>query len=206
MNFGNFGDTPENRGDDILDLEKGDILDLTKVSPSLKKVIVGAGWDVAESGHDNFDLDISAFLLDRNGRVTREKVKERVVYFKLNSQSGIYLEGDNLTGEGEGDDERIDVDLDKIRPDIDKIVFNVNIYEAEKKHQTFGMVKNSYIRLLDAENGEKELARFSLREDASSATAVTFASLYRTENGWSFKALGEPLLVRDLNDLLMRYL
>lgn len=207
MNFGEFGKKQGSSGvENILDLSKGDILDLTKVAPSLKNVIVGAGWDVNESGHESFDLDISAFLLDSNDRITREKVKERVVYFKIDSQTGIYLEGDNLTGEGEGDDERIDVYLDKISPDIKKIIFNVNIYDAEKKRQTFGMVKNSYIRLIDADNDEKELARFNLKDDASNATAVTFASLFRTENGWSFKALGEPLLVKDLNELLLRYL
>jgi len=83
MNFGEFGKEQGSSGvENILDLSKGDILDLTKVAPSLKNVIVGAGWDVNESGHESFDLDISAFLLDSNDRITREKVKERVVYFK----------------------------------------------------------------------------------------------------------------------------
>lgn len=208
MNFNGYerNNSYGTSGNSILNLDKGDILDLTKTAPSLKHVIIGAGWDVNESGRASYDLDLSAFLLDRNKRVTMERVKERVVYFKMMNQKGIYLEGDNLTGEGEGDDERIDVDLNGIAPDIEEIVFNVNIYDAKKKRQSFGMVHNSYIRLLDADDHERELARFNLNEDASGATAVTFAKLFRTGDGWSFEAVGDALVVDDLNELLTRYL
>lgn len=207
MNFTNLGESTSNATyDNVLNLSKGDVLDLTKAAPSLKNIIVGAGWDVNDFGKDSYDLDISAFLLDKDRRVTTAKASERVVFFNMLHQQGITLEGDNLTGAGDGDDERIDVSLDDIAPDINEIIFNVNIYDAKKKNQTFGMVRNSYIRLLDADNNEKELARFDLKDDASTATAVTFARLFRTSNGWSFEAIGDTYNVADLNELLSRYL
>lgn len=207
MNFTNLGESTSNATyENVLNLSKGDVLDLTKAAPSLKNIIVGAGWDVNDFGKDSYDLDISAFLLDKDRRVTTAKASERVVFFNMLHQQGITLEGDNLTGAGDGDDERIDVSLNDIAPDINEIIFNVNIYDAKKKNQTFGMVRNSYIRLLDADNNEKELARFDLKDDASSATAVTFARLFRTSNGWSFEAIGDTYNVADLNELLSRYL
>lgn len=207
MNFTNLGESTSNATyENVLNLSKGDVLDLTKAAPSLKNIIVGAGWDVNDFGKDSYDLDISAFLLDKDRRVTTAKASERVVFFNMLHQQGITLEGDNLTGAGDGDDERIDVSLDDIAPDINEIIFNVNIYDAKKKNQTFGMVRNSYIRLLDADNDEKELARFDLKDDASTATAVTFARLFRTSNGWSFEAIGDTYNVADLNELLSRYL
>ena len=193
-------------GANPLNLNKGDILDLTKMAPSLKNVIVGCGWDVNDTGGDNYDLDISAFLLDKNGKVRNPAI--HVVFFNAPSQQGIFSEGDNLTGSGDDgeDDERIHVNLDEIASDVDSIVFQVNIYNAMEKRQTFGMVKNSYIRLLDSDNNDKELARFALKEDAASSTAVTFAKLFRTRNGWSFEAIGQTLVVKDLNQLLLRYM
>lgn len=207
MNFGNFGQmiggsTPSDTNP--LNLNKGDILDLSKTAPSLHKIIVGCGWDVNESGNENFDLDISAFMLNENMKVQNPRTD--VVYFNAMNQIGIYLEGDNLTGSGDGDDERIHVDLDAVPANIKAIVFNVNIFDAAKKRQTFGMVRNSYIRLLDEDENEKELAKFELRENAGSSTAVTFAKLFRTNNGWSFEALGQALVVEDLNKLLLRYM
>jgi tellurium resistance protein TerD len=205
MNFFDNSNNNQSAGAAPLNLNKNDVLDLTKKVPSLKNVIVGAGWDVNELGGDNFDLDISAFLLDNSGRVTNPSTQ--VVFFNAMTQQGIYLEGDNLTGAGEGDDERINVCLDDIPSNIKEIIFNVNIFEATKKRQTFGMIKNSYIRLLDKDNGEKEICRYELKRDASQSTAVTFASLYRNDNGgWSFKAIGDGLVVADLNQLLLRYM
>lgn len=204
MNFGAFNDRPNNSGgSSLLNLEKGSILDLTKAAPSLKNVVVAAGWDVNKKGGDNFDLDISAFLLAENGRL--KDPATQVVYFNQMMQQGIYLEGDNLTGAGDGDDERINVALDDIPSNIHSIVFNVNIYECVKKRQTFGMVDNSYIRLLDADNDDKELARFELKKVASSATAMTFARLFRQNGGWAFEAIGDALTVQDLEQLLLRY-
>ena len=200
----NFGTRTTSNNQSPLNLSKGDILDLTKEAPSLRNVVVGCGWDVNKAGADNFDLDISAFLLNENQRVTDPSTQ--VVYFKQMTQEGIFLEGDNLTGSGDGDDERININLDNIPANIKEIVFNVNIYEATKKRQTFGMIKNSYIRLLDADNDEKELCKFQLKENASNATAVTFAKLFRHNGGWSFEAIGNALVVQDLNQLLIRYM
>ena len=205
MNFG----TDFNSGNETavpLNLNKGDILNLNKSAPFSKKLILGAGWDVNKSATRNadFDLDISAFMLDKNGRVT--KPHEQVVYFGAMTQRGIFLEGDNRTGAGEGDDERIHIDLNDIPRDVESILFNINIYNAVPNKQTFGMVDNSYIRLLDEDNNEKEICRFNLKTDASNATAVVFAQLYRDGSGWNFKAIGDALVVSDLNQLLARYM
>lgn len=188
-----------------LNLVKGDILDLTKVAPSLKNVVIGCGWHINARGADNYDLDISAFLLNKNGRVINPATN--VVYFNQMNQQGIFLEGDNLTGsDGNDDDERIHVNLDDIAPDIEHIVFNVNIFEAQQKRQTFGMVKKSYIRILDKDRDDLEIARFELKENAGSSTAVTFGRLSRVNGGWQFEAIGDTLVVPDLNKLLIRYM
>lgn len=203
----------------FLNLEKGDILNLEKNAPTLKNVIVAAGWDLAprkgkKGEEEDFDLDLSAFLLDSNGKIMQSMVNTKVVYFLAQAQKGIYLEEDNLTGGNEDengdkeDDERINVSLDDIEPSVQSIVFNVNIYKAMVRKQTFGMVNNSYIRLLDADDNEKELCRYCLKENASSATGVTFAKLVRNRNGmgWSFETIGESRTVADLNQLLRDYI
>ena len=185
-----------------LNLQKNDILDLTKKNPGLEKVILGAGWDVASTGQD-FDLDIAAFLLDANNKVSR--VPADVIFFNNKFGDGIYLEGDNRTGAGDGDDERIQIDLSKIRSDIQKIVFIVTIHEAQAKRQTFGMVDNSYVRLLDAKNNEKEICRFNLKENGSTVTSVVFAELYKDGYEWYFKAIGDGKIA-DLNGMLGLYM
>lgn len=201
MNF-NFDSTPSTNTGNLLNLTKGSILDLTKAAPSLRNCVLAAGWDVAETGA-NFDLDISAFLLNAQGRVAN--VATDVVFFNQMQQAGIRLEGDNLTGAGEGDDERIDIALDHLAPGVERIVFLVTIFEAENRKQTFGMVNNSYVRLLDADNGEKELCRFELKENASTNTAIVFAEIYKENSSWKFRAIGEGC-IGDLNVLLSRYI
>ena len=159
----NFGFNSNNNNNvNALNLQKNDILDLTKKNPGLKRVILGAGWDVATMGQD-FDLDIAAFLLNKNNKVAL--IPDDVIFFNNMEGQGIRLEGDNRTGAGEGDDERIQIDLSMIRNDIAKIIFVVTIHNAQLKRQTFGMVENSYVRLLDAENDEKEVCRFNLKEN-----------------------------------------
>ncbi len=186
----------------ILNLQKNQVLDLTKVAPSLENIVLGAGWDVASYG-PSMDLDIAAFLVSENGRVLNPA--EDVIFFNHMRGKGIRLEGDNLTGEGDGDDERIQVKLSKIAPHVDKIVFFVTIFNAQEKKQTFGMVNNSFIRLLDADNDEREILRYELKERCSSSTALTFAELERTGNGWQFKAIGEGS-IGDLNTLITNYI
>lgn len=197
----NFGNTPA-QTTPTLNLSKGGVLDLTKAAPSLKHAVLAAGWDVAESGA-NFDLDISAFLLNAQGRVAN--VQTDVVFFNQMQQRGIQLEGDNLTGAGDGDDERIDISLDELAPGVERVVFFVTIFEAQNRKQTFGMVNNSYVRLLDADNGDKELCRFELKEQASTNTAITFAEIYKENGSWKFRAIGDGC-IGDLNTLLSRYM
>lgn len=179
-----------------LNLSKGTTLDLTKRNPGLSRINVGVGWDVASGGAD-FDLDVSAFLLKGNGKIASGN---DVVFFNNKTQPGINLLGDNRTGAGDGDDETITVDLANVAPDVTKIVFCVNIYDAVNRRQTFGMVNNSYIRLLDANSGDKELCIFQLKDSFSTETAVVFAELVKNGSDWDFKALGEGKQA-DLNGL-----
>lgn len=185
-----------------LNLKKNDILNLTKKEPGLEKVVLGAGWDISLNG-STFDLDISAFLLEQNGKVNN--VNEDVIYFNNMNSQGIKLCGDNRTGVGEGDDEKIEIDLRQIKESVSKIIFVVTIFEAREKRQTFGMIDNSYIRLLDEKNGEKEICRFNLKENGSTATAVVFAELFKENNEWHFKALGDGKIA-DLNGILSLYM
>ena len=185
-----------------LNLKKNDILNLAKKNPGLKKVILGAGWDVASGGQD-FDLDIAAFLLNANGKV--QNIPDDVIFFNNMQGQGIYLEGDNRTGAGEGDDERITIDLESIPAHVQKIVFVVTIHEAQAKRQTFGMVENSYVRLLDEENNEREICRFNLKENGSTVTSVIFSELYKQNGEWQFKAIGEGKIA-DLNGILGIYM
>ena len=185
-----------------LNLKKNDVLDLTKKNPGLDKVILGAGWDVATMGQD-FDIDIAAFLVGSNNKVNQ--IPQDVIFFNNKFGDGIYLEGDNRTGAGEGDDERIQIDLSQIRSDIQRIVFIVTIHEAQARRHTFGMVNNSYVRLLDAKNNERELCRFNLKEDGSTVTSVLFAELYKDGYEWYFKAIGDGKIA-DLNGMLGLYM
>ncbi|MEG2354149.1 MAG: TerD family protein [Clostridium sp.] len=201
MGLGKFGDSSSN-GVNPLNLKKNDVLNLTKHNPGLEKVILGAGWDVANVGQD-FDLDISAFLLQENGRV--KNVPDDIIFFNNMKAPGIRLEGDNRTGAGEGDDERIRIDLSLLPSSVSKIVFLVTIHEAQSRRQTFGMVENSYIRLLDEKNHEKEICRFNLKENGSTVTSVIFAEISKDNSEWQFKALGEGKIA-DLNGLLSLYM
>ena len=185
-----------------LNIKEDDILNLAKKNPGLKKVILGAGWDVASGGQD-FDLDIAAFLLNANGKV--QNIPDDVIFFNNMQGQGIYLEGDNRTGAGEGDDERIRIDLESISAHVQKIVFVVTIHEAQVKRQTFGMVENSYVRLLDEENNEREICRFNLKENGSTVTSVIFSELYKQNGEWQFKAIGEGKIA-DLNGILGIYM
>jgi len=184
----------------ILNLQKNEILDLTKRNPGLKNVTLGAGWDISYGGVD-FDIDIAAFMLDANNKFN---TVSNVIFFNNKQGQGIALSGDNRTGAGEGDDETIHIELDKISSEIQKIVFVVTIHEAQSRRQTFGMVNNSYVRLLDRANNDRELCRFNLKADGSTATSVIFAELYRDLGEWQFKAVGEGKIA-DLNGVLALY-
>ena len=172
-----------------INLSKGQKVDLTKGDPSLKNIMAGLGWDVNmfDSGTD-FDLDAAAFMLGANGKCPTEK--EFIFYGNLSHPSGaVNHMGDNLTGEGEGDDEQIQIDLQKVPANINKIAFTVTIYDAEKRHQNFGQVSNAYIRLVNEAN-ETELIRYDLGEEFSIETAIVVGELYRNNGEWKFNAIG----------------
>lgn len=172
-----------------INLSKGQKVSLTKDNPGLTKVIVGLGWDTNQfdTGGD-FDLDAAAFLLEDSGKVS--KSEDFVFYGNLNHLSGsVQHLGDNLTGEGDGDDEQIKIDLSKVPSNYSKIAFTVTIYEPEQRRQNFGMINNAFIRICNEVTGE-ELLRYDLGEDFSIETAVVFAELYKNGNEWKFNAIG----------------
>ena len=170
-------------------LKKGQKVDLTKKNPGLKKIMAGLGWDVNafDSGSD-FDLDAAAFMLGANGKCPTEK--EFIFYGNLKhaSESVIHM-GDNLTGEGEGDDEQIMIDLSKVPANIERIAFTVTIYDAEARRQNFGQVSNAFVRIFNEVTGE-EILRYDLGEDFSIETAVVFGELYKNGDEWKFNAIG----------------
>ncbi len=170
-------------------LRKGQKVDLTKGNPSLKKILVGLGWDVKRyDGGFDFDLDAAAFLLGANGKVNSDS--DFVFYNNLKDPSGaVEHMGDNLTGAGEGDDEEVRIDLEKIPANVEKIDFTVTIYDADVRNQTFGQVENAYIRVVDDATGQ-ELIRYDLGEDFSVETAVVVGEIYRNKGEWKFNAIG----------------
>ena len=172
-----------------LSLSKGGNLSLTKEAPGMTKVLVGLGWDARSTDGQDFDLDASAFLLKADGKVRAET--DFIFYNQLKSVDGsVEHTGDNRTGEGDGDDEAIKVDLSKVPADIDRIAFTVTIHEAEARKQNFGQVRNAFIRIVNQDNNN-EVARYDLAEDASTETAMIFAELYRNGTEWKFRAIGQ---------------
>ena len=172
-----------------INLSKGQKVDLTKGNPGLKNIMVGLGWDVNsfDSGAD-FDLDVSAFLCGSNGKCPNDK--DFIFYGNLvHPSEAVKHMGDNLTGEGEGDDEQIQIDLVKIPDNIEKIAFTVTIYEAEQRRQNFGQVNNAFIRIYNEVTGE-EMLRYDLGEDFSIETAAVFGELYKNGSEWKFNAIG----------------
>lgn len=172
-----------------INLTKGQKVDLTKGNPGLTSIMVGLGWDVnAFDSGAAFDLDAAAFMLGENAKCPTEK--DFIFYGNLKHTSeSVEHMGDNLTGEGDGDDEQIKVDLSKIPANISKIAFTVTIYDAESRRQNFGQVSNSFIRIVDNSNGQ-ELIRYDLGEDFSIETAVVVGELYRNNGEWKFNAIG----------------
>ena len=171
-------------------LSKGGRVSLSKEVPGLKKIRVGLGWDAnaTDTGTD-FDLDASAFVLGADGKVLGDEWF--IFYNQTTSPDGaIVHKGDNRTGAGEGDDEVIEIDLDKVDPKVDKIVFTVTIHDAQARHQNFGQVNNSFVRVVNADDNN-EIAKYELDEDYSTETAINFGELYRKGGEWRFKAVGD---------------
>jgi tellurium resistance protein TerD len=170
-------------------LTKGGNVSLTKQAPGMTDVLVGLGWDARTTTGDDFDLDASAIMLKEDGRV----LSDRHFIFFNNTESpegSVQHTGDNLTGEGDGDDEAINVDLRRVPDEVTKIVFPVTIYDGQARGQGFGQVRNAFIRIVDRSGGT-EVARYDLTEDASTETAMLFGELYRHGAEWKFRAVGQ---------------
>ena len=193
-----------------VNLQKGQKVDLTKGNKGLKTLVVGLGWDEAPkkfslfSKHEDIDCDASAILI--NGATGKLNGPVDVVYYgQLMHRSGAIRHcGDNLTGAGDGDDEQIIVEFDKVPADYSKIVFTVTIYQARERKQQFGMIRNAFIRIVDADTG-KELCRYNLSENYEGKTAMIFGEVYRYNGEWKFGAIGEPTNDNGIADMAARF-
>lgn len=199
-----------------VNLQKGQKVDLTKGNAGLHRVMVGLGWDEAQAAPTGFfgglfgggqkrdiDCDAMVFLLGPDGKIA---LRQDVVFFNnLRHASGCVVhQGDNLTGAGEGDDEQILVDLARLPANYDRIVILVSIYQATQRNQHFGMIRNAFIRLVDADTN-KELCIYNLSENYTGMTSMIFGELYRRDGEWKFNAIGQPLQVWSVSDLSARY-
>lgn len=172
-----------------ISLSKGEKISLTKQAPGLNNILVGLGWDTNRyDGGNDFDLDASAFMLGENKKVTGD---DDFIFFnnKKHSSGAVEHMGDNRTGEGDGDDEAIKINLSKVPSNIHAVSFTVTIYDALTRKQNFGQVENAYIRIVNEESGE-EILRYDLGEDFSVENAIVVAELYRHNNEWKFNAIG----------------
>ena len=170
-------------------LTKGGNVSLTKAAPGLTAVAVGLGWDARTTDGTEFDLDASAIVTDADGKALSD---QHFVFFnnKTSPEGAVQHSGDNLTGAGDGDDEQITVTLSALPPNAGRVVFPVSIYDAGANGQTFGQVRNAFIRVVNQADGV-ELARYDLSEDASTETAMVFGELYRNGEEWKFRAVGQ---------------
>lgn len=172
-----------------LSLSKGGNISLSKTDPGLRKILIGLGWDERATSGNDFDLDASVFMVTAEGKVRGEA--DFIFYGQLKSADGSVVHtGDNRTGEGEGDDEAIEVDLDNVPADIHRLVVTVTIHEADSRKQNFGMVQNAFIRVANNEIGN-EIVRYDLTEDYSTETALEFGEVYRHNGEWKFRAIGQ---------------
>ncbi len=175
----------------VVSLAKGQRVSLEKVAPGLTEIFIGLGWDtkVTDGGFD-FDLDASLFLLGTNEKLISDN--HFIFYNNLTSpdpDKSVEHTGDNLTGDGDGDDEVVKVNLQKVPSDVQKIVVVVTIHEAEQRSQNFGQVDNAFVRIVNAQTNQ-EAARYDLTEDCSIETAMVMAELYRKDGEWRLNAVG----------------
>ena len=196
-----------------VNLQKGQKVDLTKGNAGLKTLVVGLGWDEAPRGFSLFskqadiDCDASAMMLqaDTNRFAPNQAAVDTVYFGNLQHRSGAVRHcGDNLTGAGDGDDEQIIVELTKVPQNYGRIMFVVNIYQALQRKQHFGMIRNAFIRIVDADNG-KELCRYNLSENYDGMTAMVFGEVYRHNGEWKFGAIGEPTHDNSISEMAARY-
>ena len=203
-----------------VNLQKGQKVDLTKGNAGLRRVMVGLGWDEAQQQParggllgglfgggggkvEDIDCDAMAFLLDGSGKIMNGR--DVVFYNNLQHGSGCVVhQGDNLTGAGDGDDEQIMVNLAELPSQYERIVILVSIYKATERHQHFGMIRNAFIRLVNADNNQ-ELCIYNLSENYNGMTALIFGELYRRNGEWKFSAIGQPLQEWSVSKLAERY-
>lgn len=199
-----------------VNLQKGQKVDLTKGNAGLKKIVVGLGWDEAqqEQGKGLFgslfsaqkqdiDCDASAILCDGNGKYMDKN--DIVFYNNLHHTSGaVNHMGDNLTGAGEGDDEQLTVDLSALPDKYQKITFVVTIYKARERRQHFGMIRNAFIRIVDA-SSNRELFRYNLSENYDNMTSMIFGEVYRHDGEWKFSAIGQGTTDDGISEICKRF-
>lgn len=172
-----------------ISLTKGGNVNLSKEAPGISKTTIGLGWNPRVTDGQAFDLDAIAFLVGENGKVRADT--DFIFFNNLKSADGsVEHKGDNRTGEGDGDDETLSVDLSKVPADVAKVVFCVTIYDGAGRNQNFGQVSNAYIRVVN-DAGGAEIARYDLSEDSSTETAMIFGELYRNGAEWKFRAIGQ---------------
>ncbi|MFN4317479.1 TerD family protein [Acinetobacter parvus] len=172
-----------------ISLNKGGNLSLSKTDPTLVRILIGLGWDERATDGASFDLDASAFLLTASGKVRGDH--DFIFYNQLKSQDGsVEHTGDNRSGQGDGDDESLVVDLSKVSPEIEKIAITVTIHDAQSRGQNFGQIANAFIRVVNQDSGI-EIVRFDLAEDYSTETAMVFGEVYRHNGEWKFRAVGQ---------------
>lgn len=172
-----------------ISLTKGGNVNLSKEAPGMTKTTLGLGWNPRVTDGQGFDLDAIAFLIAESGKVRADN--DFIFFNNLKSSDGsVTHNGDNRTGEGDGDDETLSVDLSKVPADVAKIIFAVTIYDGQARNQNFGQVGDAYIRVVNDGNGS-EIARFDLSEDGSTETAMVFGELYKHSGEWKFRAIGQ---------------
>lgn len=198
----------------VINLQKGQRISLSKEAPGLTKLICGLGWDVvkrkggglfsASSNTLDCDLDASVFCLDRDGKV--REITNVIYYGNLAHKSGAITHlGDNLTGEGEGDDEQIIVDLSRLPKEIEKLVFTVNIFQCVARQQDFSQVQNAFVRLVNISNN-KEIAKYNLSGfEYKEMTGMIMAEIYNHNNEWKMAAVGNGIKVNGLEELVQAY-
>ncbi|ENY8584246.1 TerD family protein [Clostridioides difficile] len=195
-----------------INLSKGDKIDLKKSNPGLSNILVGLGWDPVQQsgggffkslfggGQADIDCDASVFMLNQEGKLSG--IKDLIYFGNLKSACKSVLHtGDNLTGEGTGDDEQILVNLDKVPSNIHKLLFVVNIYNCVDRKQHFGMIENAYIRVEDQGN-KKEIAKYNLSDNYSEKTTLIVGAIYRKDGSWQFKAIGEGTKDAGLKEVI----
>ena len=196
-----------------INLQKGQKVDLTKDNPNFSNIVVGLGWDPVRENKGLFgglfggsapqiDCDASVIMLEDGDRFIR---KEDLIYFGNLKGEGINHTGDNLTGDGDGDDEQIIVKLNEVPQRIKKLVFVVNIYDCIKRKQHFGMIQNAFIRIVDKTNG-KEFLKYNLSDNYNEKTALIAGEIYRHNGEWKFAAIGEGTRDASLSDLVRKYI